>query len=207
MLSWGISEHLQHSNRDVRCKGQVEINSSTVDGGCGSSPVSVESDGPQGKPAVDLLLGPGVEAAGADGPGTVSKPAFVFSVLRELSVGLCRGNCVTYTDSQGIKQQCKLCDDIHAPPLSRRREPRPFGAPAAMTADVPTTRGFAPGLRGCTTFLVGLETGKASSGERAHLLAGSAVVGRHAVQHDGPVCKTLCALLTLSDSQGEKQEH
>jgi hypothetical protein len=146
MLSWGITEHLQHSNRDVNCKGPVEVNSSTVDGGCGSSPVSVETYGPQGKPAIDLLLGPGDEAAGADGPGAVSKPAFVRSVLRELSVGLCRGNCVTYTDSQGIKQQCKLCDIIHAPPLSRRRESRPFGAPAAITSHVPTTRGFAPGL-------------------------------------------------------------
>ena len=63
-------------------------------------PFSVETYGRLGKPAIALLGRLGVEAAGVGG---VSKSAFVRSAIRELSVGLCRGNCVMYRKSLGLR--------------------------------------------------------------------------------------------------------
>ena len=63
-------------------------------------PFSVETYGRLGKPAIALLGRLGVEAAGVGG---VSKSAFVRLAIRELSVGLCRGNCVMYRKSLGLR--------------------------------------------------------------------------------------------------------
>jgi hypothetical protein len=52
-------------------------------------PFSVESYGRIGQPAMKLLHALGDEAAGPDG---VTRASFVAGALREVSVGLCRGN-------------------------------------------------------------------------------------------------------------------
>jgi hypothetical protein len=67
------------------------------------TPFSAETYGQLGKPAIALLGRLGVEAAGAAGLGAVSESAFVRSALRELSVGLCRGNCVMYRTALGLR--------------------------------------------------------------------------------------------------------
>jgi hypothetical protein len=56
-------------------------------------PVSVESYGRLSQPAMKLLHTLGEEAAG---PGGVSRASFVDVALRELSVGLVRGNYFLY---------------------------------------------------------------------------------------------------------------
>ena len=58
-------------------------------------PLSTETFGRLGKPAM-ALLNKLAECASASG---VVKDGFVVNSLRELSVGLCRGNCVLYKRS------------------------------------------------------------------------------------------------------------
>jgi hypothetical protein len=48
---------------------------------------------------MELLHKLGAQAAGSGG---VSRPSFVAGVLRELSVGLCRGHFLTYRASVGM---------------------------------------------------------------------------------------------------------
>ena len=60
-------------------------------------PLSTETFGRLGKPAM-ALLNKLAECASAS--GVVLKDGFVVNALRELSVGLCRGNCVLYKRSQ-----------------------------------------------------------------------------------------------------------
>jgi hypothetical protein len=62
-------------------------------------PVSVESFGLLSQPAMKLLHTLGEEAAG---PGGVSWASFVDGALRELSVGLVRGNYFLYRASVGM---------------------------------------------------------------------------------------------------------
>jgi hypothetical protein len=62
-------------------------------------PFSVESYGRLGQPAMTLLHSLGDEAAG---PGGVSRASFVGGALRELSVGLIRGNFLLYRASVGM---------------------------------------------------------------------------------------------------------
>jgi hypothetical protein len=62
-------------------------------------PFSVESYGRLGQPAMKLLHQLGDEAAG---PGGVTRASFVAGALRELSVGLCRGNYFMYRASVGV---------------------------------------------------------------------------------------------------------
>jgi hypothetical protein len=62
-------------------------------------PFSIESYGRLGRPAMDLLHKLGDEAAG---PGGVTRASFVAGALRELSVGLCRGNFLLYRASVGM---------------------------------------------------------------------------------------------------------
>jgi hypothetical protein len=62
-------------------------------------PFSVETYGRLGRPALALL---GRLGALVDGAGT-SKSAFVRGALRELSVGLCRGNFLLYRRSLGLR--------------------------------------------------------------------------------------------------------
>ncbi|MGL4351025.1 MAG: hypothetical protein ACRCT2_10760 [Plesiomonas shigelloides] len=59
-------------------------------------PLSTETFGRLGKPAM-ALLNKLAECASAS--GVVFKDGFVVNALRELSVGLCRGNCVLYKRS------------------------------------------------------------------------------------------------------------
>jgi hypothetical protein len=59
----------------------------------------VESYGRLGQPAMKLLHQLGDEAAG---PGGITRASFVAGTLRELSVGLCRGNFLMYRASGGM---------------------------------------------------------------------------------------------------------
>ena len=59
-------------------------------------PLSTESFGRLGKPAMALL---NKLAQCASACGVVFKDGFFVNALRELSVGLCRGNCVLYKRS------------------------------------------------------------------------------------------------------------
>jgi hypothetical protein len=61
--------------------------------GYGFVPFSVETYGQLGHPAMKRLHDLGEEAAG---PGGVSQSSFMAGALRELSVGLCRGNFMAY---------------------------------------------------------------------------------------------------------------
>jgi hypothetical protein len=56
-------------------------------------PFSFESYGRIGQPAMKLLHAQGDEAAG---PGGVTRASFVAGALREISVGLCRGDFLMY---------------------------------------------------------------------------------------------------------------
>ena len=62
-------------------------------------PISVETFGQLGKPAMELI---NKLAATAAAGGAVGKGAFKAGALRELSVGLCRGNGVLYRRSLGV---------------------------------------------------------------------------------------------------------
>jgi hypothetical protein len=62
-------------------------------------PFSVESYGRIGQPAMKLLHALGDEAAG---PGWVTRVSFVAGALREISVGLCRGNFFMYRACLGM---------------------------------------------------------------------------------------------------------
>jgi hypothetical protein len=62
-------------------------------------PFSVESYGRLGQPAMQLLHALGDEAAG---PGGVQRTFFVAGALREISVGLCRGNFFMYRACLGM---------------------------------------------------------------------------------------------------------
>jgi hypothetical protein len=62
-------------------------------------PFSVESYGRIGQPAMKLLHALGDEAAG---PGGVTRASFVAGALREISVGLCRGNFFMYRACLGM---------------------------------------------------------------------------------------------------------
>jgi hypothetical protein len=57
--------------------------------GSGFVPFSVETYGRLAHPAMKVLHDLGEEAAG---PGGVSRSSFMAGALKELSVGLCRGN-------------------------------------------------------------------------------------------------------------------
>jgi hypothetical protein len=63
-------------------------------------PFSVESYGRIGQPAMKLLHPLGGETAG---PGGVMRASFVAGALREISVGLCRGNFFMYRACLGAK--------------------------------------------------------------------------------------------------------
>jgi hypothetical protein len=67
--------------------------------GYGFVPFSVETYGRIGQPEMKLLHDLGEEAAS---PGGVSRSSFVAGALRELSVGLCRGNLMAYRASLGV---------------------------------------------------------------------------------------------------------
>jgi hypothetical protein len=56
-----------------------------------------------GTPAIALFGCLGVDAVGAARLGAVSKSAFVRSALRQLSVGLCGGNCVICRKALGLR--------------------------------------------------------------------------------------------------------
>jgi hypothetical protein len=62
-------------------------------------PFSVESYGRIGQPAMKLIHALGDEAAG---PGGVTRASFVAGALREISVGLCRGNFLMYHACLGM---------------------------------------------------------------------------------------------------------
>jgi hypothetical protein len=59
--------------------------------------------GYHGNQCFDLLQHEGDEAAG---PGGVTRASFVNGALRELSVGLCRGNFFAYRASVGMLARC-----------------------------------------------------------------------------------------------------
>jgi hypothetical protein len=67
--------------------------------GYGFVPFSLETYGHLGQPAMKLLHSLGDEAAG---PGGVTRASFVSGALRELSVGLCRGNFSSYRAFVGM---------------------------------------------------------------------------------------------------------
>jgi hypothetical protein len=71
--------------------------------GYGFVPFSLETYGRLGQPAMKLLHLLGDEAAG---PGGVMRASFVNGALRELSVGLCRGNFFAYRASVGMLVRC-----------------------------------------------------------------------------------------------------
>jgi hypothetical protein len=71
--------------------------------GYGFVPFSVETYGCLGQPAMKLLHLLGDEAAG---PGGVTRASFVNGALRELSVGLRRGNFFAYRASVGMLARC-----------------------------------------------------------------------------------------------------
>jgi hypothetical protein len=81
------------------------------------TPFSDETYGRLGKPAIAVLGRLGVEAAGAAGLSTASKSAFVWSALRELSVGVCRGNCVMDGKALGLADWAR---DSGRVPIARR---------------------------------------------------------------------------------------
>jgi hypothetical protein len=81
--------------------------------GYGFVPFSVETYGRIGQPAMKLLHDLGEEAAG---PGGVSRSSFVAGALRELSVGLCRGNFIVYRASLGVL--ARSCGSGFRPGLS-----------------------------------------------------------------------------------------
>jgi hypothetical protein len=62
-------------------------------------PLSHETYGRMGKPAMKLLNSLALEASG---DGEVAKDGFVVNALRELSVSLCRGNAVLYRRGLGV---------------------------------------------------------------------------------------------------------
>jgi hypothetical protein len=62
-------------------------------------PFSVASYGHIGQPAMKLLHALGDDAAG---PGRVTRASFVAGALREISVGLCRGNFFMYRACWGM---------------------------------------------------------------------------------------------------------
>jgi hypothetical protein len=62
-------------------------------------PFSIETYGHLGKPAVMFLAILGAQAAAA---GDVSKCGFVAAALRELSLGLCKGNYLMHRASLGV---------------------------------------------------------------------------------------------------------
>jgi hypothetical protein len=67
--------------------------------GYASVPFSVEGYGRIGQPAMKLLHALEDEAAG---PGGVTRASFVAGALREISVGLCRGNFFMYRACLGM---------------------------------------------------------------------------------------------------------
>jgi hypothetical protein len=67
--------------------------------GYGFESFYAETYGRLGQPAMMLLQLLGDEAAG---PGGVTQASFVHGALRELSVGLCRGNFLAYRASVGM---------------------------------------------------------------------------------------------------------
>jgi hypothetical protein len=67
---------------------------------CAFIPFTVETYGRLGKPALRLLARLGQEAA--ESAGGVSKSGFVAEAIRELSVGMCRGNFYVYRDGYGL---------------------------------------------------------------------------------------------------------
>jgi hypothetical protein len=71
--------------------------------GYGFVPFSVETYARLGQPGMKLLHSLGDEAAG---PGGVTRASFVHGALRELSVGLCRGNFFAYRASVGMLARC-----------------------------------------------------------------------------------------------------
>jgi hypothetical protein len=77
-----------------RTYGQLEPN------GYPFIPFLVETYGRLGKPAISFLGQPGLEAKEAG--RKVSKSGFVASAIREISVGLCRGNYQMYRASLGL---------------------------------------------------------------------------------------------------------
>jgi hypothetical protein len=72
---------------------RVELNGYTF------VPFSMESYGRLGQPAMALLHRLGDEATGS---GEVSRASFVAGALREISIGLCRGNFLLYRGSIGV---------------------------------------------------------------------------------------------------------
>jgi hypothetical protein len=67
--------------------------------GYGFIPFFVDTYGRLGQPAMKLLHLLGNEAAS---PGGVTRASFVNGALRELNVGLCRGNILSYRAPVGI---------------------------------------------------------------------------------------------------------
>ena len=65
-------------------------------------PISIETFGHLGKPAMELLNTLAETAA----DGGVMKESFVTTVLREPSVGLCQGNAVLY--KRGLKSMARV---------------------------------------------------------------------------------------------------
>jgi hypothetical protein len=62
-------------------------------------PFSAESYGRIGQPAMKLLHQLGDKAAG---PAGITRASFVAGTMRELGVGLCRGNFLMYLASGGM---------------------------------------------------------------------------------------------------------
>jgi hypothetical protein len=73
--------------------------------GYGFVPFSLETYRRLGQPAMKLLHSLGDEAAG---PGGVTRASFVSGALRELSVGLCRGNFSSYRAFVGMLDSFKV---------------------------------------------------------------------------------------------------
>ena len=72
-------------------------------GGYAFTPLSMESYGRMGKPAMELLS---TLATQASESGAFTKGDFVGSALRELSVGLCKGNGVMYRAGLKVLARC-----------------------------------------------------------------------------------------------------
>lgn len=72
-------------------------------GGYAFVPLSVESYGRMGAPALELL---NTLATSASASGTVVKGDFVGTALRELSVGLCKGNGIMYRAGLMVLARC-----------------------------------------------------------------------------------------------------
>jgi hypothetical protein len=82
-------------------------------------PLSVESYGRIGQPAIKLSHALGDEAAG---PGGVTRAPFVAGTLREISVGLCRGTpsctvrvwgCLQKSSGTGFRAGMSVPTDEH----------------------------------------------------------------------------------------------